>query len=36
MNDPRELRTFIEHRNATIINTLNNALKQFKNQSFLI
>ena len=36
MNNPRELRIFIEHRNATIINTLNNALEQFKNQSFEI
>ena len=36
MNNPRELRTFVEHRNAAIINTLNYALNQFKNQSFEI
>ena len=34
MNNPRELRAFIAHRNRTIINVLNNALEDFKAQSF--
>ena len=34
LNNPRELRAFITHRNERIIDVLNRALEDFKSQSF--
>ena len=34
LNNPRELRAFIAHRNRRIIDVLNNALEDFKAESF--